>query len=65
MMMMMLQMFPPSVQLVSLPDNLLTRKSCKRFDFRDFMTSRKKMINHKKGKKKYEQKESLKARDHP
>lgn len=45
--MMMLQMFSPSVLLASLPDNLLTRKSCKQFDFRDFMTSRKKLINHK------------------
>lgn len=52
MMMMMLQMFPPSVLLASLPDNLLTRKSCKQFDFKDFMTSRKKMINHKKDKTK-------------
>lgn len=51
-MMMMLQMFPPSVLLASLPDNLLTRKNCKQFDFKGFMTSRKKLINHKKGKNK-------------
>lgn len=52
MMMMMLQMFPPSVQLASLPDNLLTRKSCKQFDFKGFMTSRKKLIKRKKGRNK-------------
>lgn len=40
---MILQMFPPSVLLGSLPDNLLTRKSCKEFDFKDFMASKEKV----------------------
>jgi len=37
-MLLLLQMFSPSVLSISLSHNLLTRKSCKQFDFKDVMT---------------------------